>query len=243
MASGAEPQPFEGERRLTDDELGILQQWIAEGSPEGITSDLSAAPRWPEGWFLGEPDLVVRMPQPYTVRSEGRDDYRNFVLPIPTTERRYVRAVELRPGNARIVHHCFMFIDETGQSRSLDGKEAQLGAPYGTQMPEGQFLSYQPGRVPAMAPEGLAWALKGQLHRSTNASEADWKKRRRCRPRWASISQTERRPTPVQSWLDFVHHRDPLRANRITMVTDSFVLPVDAAVPRSCLMRTICSGK
>jgi hypothetical protein len=38
------------------------------------------------------------------------------------------------------VHHCFVFICETGQSRPLDGKEAQLGAPFGTQMPEGQFL-------------------------------------------------------------------------------------------------------
>lgn len=222
--------PFEAERRLTENELGLLQQWIAEGSAEGTASDLPAAPEWPEGWFLGKPDLVVTMPQPFTIPAEGRDAYRNFVLAIPTTGRRYVRAVELRPGNARVVHHCFMFIDETGQSRRLDGKEAQLGAPYGTKMPEGQFLSYQPGRLPAMAPEGLAWTLeKGsyivlQMHmKPTGKTEM----------LQASVGFyfTDRAPTNTPFKVALTSYTIDIPAGESHyVVRDSFVLPVDAEV-------------
>ncbi len=221
---------FQDERRLTEAELGLLQQWIAEGSAEGTASNLPAPPQWPEGWFLGQPDLVVTMPRPYTIPAEGRDVYRNFVLAIPTTERRYVRAVELRPGNTRVVHHCFMFIDETGQSRRLDGKEAQLGAPYGTKMPEGQFLTYQPGRLPAMAPEGLAWTLE---RGSYIVLQMHLKPSGKAEMLQATVGFyfPDRAPTNTPIKVALTAYTIDIRAGEPNyMVRDSFVLPVDAEV-------------
>src|SRR5438874_7381217 len=102
------PEPgfgdFVGDRHLTIDQIGLIQQWVAEGVIEGTTADLPALPKWSEGWQLGEPDLMVQMPQAYTLPASGKDVYRNFVIPIPTKVRRYVQAVELRPGN-RSAHH------------------------------------------------------------------------------------------------------------------------------------------
>lgn len=218
---------FEDERRLTEDELGMLQQWISEGAIEGDPSELPPEPEWHDGWFLGKPDLVVTMGKPFELAADGRDAYRNFVLAIPTNERRYVRAVELRPDNPRVVHHAFMFVDPTGQSQRLDGKEAQLGAPYGTQMPEGQFLSYQPGRGPAMASEGLAWTLERgsylvlQLHmKPTGKSEM----------LQASVGFyfTDQAPTNTPMKAGLTSYTIDIPAGESNyVVKDSFVLPVD----------------
>src|SRR5439155_11009540 len=79
---------FEGARRLTDDELQRIQQWIAEGAPEGDAADRPPRPTFIEeasGWQLGAPDLVVAMPEPYNLRADPGDVFRTFVIPIPLT--------------------------------------------------------------------------------------------------------------------------------------------------------------
>src|SRR5437867_3490775 len=81
------PEPgfgeFADERRLSADQLALIQQWVAEGSSEGPPSELPPLHKWPQGWHLGEPDLVLTMPQTYTRGADGPDVYRNFVMPIP----------------------------------------------------------------------------------------------------------------------------------------------------------------
>ena len=156
---------FIGERRLTVNQIGVLQQWVEEGVVEGAASDLPRAPQWAEGWLLGKPDLVLTMPQPYRLSPEGRDVYRNFVIPIPVSGRKYVRAVEFQPGNREIVHHAFMYIDRTTQSRRLDEQDTEPGfggmhTPSSAQAPDGHFLSWQPGKVPIAARLGLSWTLE-----------------------------------------------------------------------------------
>ena len=156
---------FANERRLSADQIGIIQQWVAEGLVEGNPADLPSLPPWSEGWQLGQPDLVVKMPEPYALRPGGRDVYRNFVIPIPTTSTRYVGAVEFLPDNPKIVHHAFMKVDRTRESRRLDERDAEPGfdfmiTPVSAQMPEGHFLSWVPGNVLSREPNGLAWTLQ-----------------------------------------------------------------------------------
>jgi len=98
------------------------------------------------------------MATPYTLPAEGKDVYRNFVIPVPLTGRRHVKAVEFRPGNEKIVHHAFLKVDRTRQSRRLDGRDGPPGfpgmnVPDSVQIPEGHFLSWQPGKIPSQ--EGL----------------------------------------------------------------------------------------
>lgn len=155
---------FVDERRLTPDELGIIQQWVAEGGVEGTPSSLPAAPENKDGWKMGKPDLVVTMPQAYNLAAEGKDIYRNFVFPIPNNSRRYVRAVEFRAGNPKVVHHAFIDVDETRQSRRLAEKQSPAGfdgmeLPDTAVMPAGQFLGWQPGKSTYNVPDGLAWVL------------------------------------------------------------------------------------
>src|SRR5437016_5281651 len=156
---------FAGERWLSVDEIGLIKQWLAEGAVEGKATDLPPAPKWPEGWELGQPDLIVTLPSDYLLAPEGKDVYRNFLVPIPTTERRYVKAVEFHPGNNKVVHHAFIEVDATRQSRHLADQVSPPGfdgmqLPESVQMPGGQMLGWQPGKPPYVSPDGLSWVLE-----------------------------------------------------------------------------------
>ena len=86
--------PFQGARGLQQHEIDMIERWVSGGAPEGDRADLPEAPRWTDAWRLGTPDVVVRMADPYELRADGPDVFRNFVLPIPTSHVRYVQAIE-----------------------------------------------------------------------------------------------------------------------------------------------------
>lgn len=156
---------FAHERRLSNEQQGLIEQWITEGGKEGDPQLLPSLPQWNESWTLGKPDLVVTLSKPYQLAAEGRDVYHNFVIPIPLARNRYVKAVELLPGNARVVHHAFINIDTTQQSRRLAARQDPPGfdgmeVPESAITPGGQLLSWQPGKITTFAPPGLAWELR-----------------------------------------------------------------------------------
>jgi tetratricopeptide (TPR) repeat protein len=163
------PEPGKGDftdvRRLTDEELGKLQRWIAEGVSEGDRAHPSQTPPlWNDGWQLGEPDVIVKMPEPFVVPADGGDLFRTFVLPIELGRPRFVRAIEFRPGNARVVHHANLGVDRTRSSRLLDARDPEPGYVGGmvrdARYPEGQMLGWTPGQAPHPSPEGMPWRLE-----------------------------------------------------------------------------------
>jgi hypothetical protein len=157
------PYEFQGDLSLKPNQIETIRRWVAEGSVEGLSADLPALPKWEPDWMAGKPDLIVQLPQPYTVPAEGKDIYRNFVFPIPVSGPKFVKGVEFVPGNWKVVHHAFINIDTTPVSRRLakgtppgfDGMELSSTA----HMPSGQFMGWQPGKLTSFAPDGLAWLL------------------------------------------------------------------------------------
>src|SRR5262245_51014813 len=157
-------EAFLDDRSLRDDELRLLQQWLAQGAIEGDPRDLPTLPDTTSGWQLGAPDVIVGMPEPFLVPADGPDVFRTFVIPIPTTTARYVRAVEFRPGNARAVHHANFGIDRTRSSRRLDQQDPEPGYPGGmvpeAGYPPGHMLGWTPGQRPRPSPDGMPWRLE-----------------------------------------------------------------------------------
>jgi tetratricopeptide (TPR) repeat protein len=158
------PVPFVNARRLTQEQIGLIAQWVADGAPEGSAADLPPQPAWTEGWQLGPPDLIVAMPTPYELAAEGPDVYRNFVLPSLVKERQFVRAVEFRSGS-RAIHHVFIQTDRTRNSRRRDEQDPAVGfsgmdSPVTVESPSGHILSWQPGRGPTQMAPGLPWVLE-----------------------------------------------------------------------------------
>ena len=162
------PEPdvvrFVGERGLSAGHIRLIQDWIEQGAVEGDPSKAPALPTWPEGWRLGQPDLIVKMPQAYQLKAAGPDELRNFVVPIPVSERRFVRGIEFRPADPRVLHHATMRIDQTQTSRRLDDNDPQPGyrgilAP-DARYPDGYFLAWTPGQLRPLAEDGSGWRLE-----------------------------------------------------------------------------------
>ena len=154
---------FEGERKLDEADIALIQHWLDEGAVEGEPDDLPAAPVFADGWRNGEPDLVLTLPKSFQLAAEGIDVYRNLVLPVPVDRIRWVRGVEIRPGNKRTVHHAVMQIDRFGTSRRLDGSEPGVGFG-GMEMgsaenPGGHFIGWSPGKKPLVVPADMAWKV------------------------------------------------------------------------------------
>ena len=154
---------FLGERGLSDEEIARIRRWVEQGAVEGDPEDLPPLPEFTEGWQLGEPDVVLTVAETFTVSAEGVDVFRNFVLPIPVSTPRWVKAVELRPGNPQVVHHAVMQVDRSRASQRRDEESAQPGFPgmdmAGSDPPGGQLLGWTPGKVPIID-ERLAWRLE-----------------------------------------------------------------------------------
>ena len=116
------PEPgfgsFHDERRLSDAEIKKIAAWAEGGAPEGNAGDLPPAPKFPEGWQLGTPDLVLKATEAFDVPAKGADIYRCFVIPIPIDTNKTVAAFEFRPGNRRVVHHALLYLDSTGAARA-----------------------------------------------------------------------------------------------------------------------------
>jgi len=235
------PEPGFGEfanvRRLTADQLGVLQQWIAEGAIEGNPSDLPPTPTWPERWQLGEPDLVVTMPQAFALPAEGKDVYRNVVIPIPIAASRYVNGVELLPGNAKVLHHAFINVDETRQSRRLAEKQNPPGfdgmdLPESAVMPGGQFLGWQPGKMPSRVPKGLSWVLKTNMDLVLQMHLHPSGRLETIQPA-IGIHYTDQAPTNVPFRIKLARFDFEIPAGAANyLVEQSYVLPVDVNLLR-----------
>src|SRR5262245_33429507 len=149
------PEPghgeFIGNRRLSDDQIATIKRWIDGGALEGDPSLLPARPSWSGRWQLGEPDLILQTGM-YTLRATGDDMYRNFVLPIPGGETRYVKAWEFLTGNTRVVHHATMQFDTAGASRELDALDTEPGyeglIAHSVASHDGFFINLVPGHSP-----------------------------------------------------------------------------------------------
>ncbi|MDX1565897.1 MAG: hypothetical protein R3236_10850, partial [Phycisphaeraceae bacterium] len=118
---------FRDDRRLADRDLKLIDRWVRTGMKRGDPAQEPKLPRFPEGWFLGQPDMVVKTREPYVVRAGGPDIYRNFVIPLNLKEDKWVTAVEIRPGARSVVHHCLFFLDSTGHARKLDRRDRTSG--------------------------------------------------------------------------------------------------------------------
>ena len=154
---------FAEERRLTAAQIDLIQQWVSSGTPAGVPTKASAPPKFADEWQLGTPDLILRVGQPYELAPDGPEIFWNFIMPVPITTTRWVRAMEVRPGNARVFHHANVIIDRAHSSRRREAKPGagfpgmDLRVEEETFDPDGHFLSWKPGSEPVVEPDGMAW--------------------------------------------------------------------------------------
>ena len=148
---------FEGAARLTESQIKTLEQWVEDGMHEGDPDQLPAMPDFPDGWQLGEPDLVVKMPAGFEVPAGGPDIYRNFVVPLQLEEDQWLAAVEVRPSARAVLHHIIFDVDRDGSALRADGRDGKPGF-------DGMLGGARGSRGAGTAALG-GWAVGGQPRR------------------------------------------------------------------------------
>lgn len=114
--------PFKNERSLTDEEVATIVRWVETGAREGNKKDLPPKPQFDEsGWKLGEPDYVVEF-DPVDVSADGPDQFYDLIGKTELDEDKWITAVEIQPGDRRVVHHVILW--QGGQA----SQEGWIGA-------------------------------------------------------------------------------------------------------------------
>jgi hypothetical protein len=88
---------------LTPREMDVLVDWANGATPEGEESPTPEAPPSSPGWTLGEPDIQLEMPDPFTLGPGELVGGHEFVVPTGLTAERWLRAIDVRPGAPAMV--------------------------------------------------------------------------------------------------------------------------------------------
>jgi hypothetical protein len=101
---------FRNDPSMTDDDIDTIVNWVEQGAVRGNPDVMLDVPVVEDGWQLGIPDYIVETPA-YTVPASGDDIRIPFEMNVDADPTRWVRAVEIRPGNRNVTHHSVVFIN------------------------------------------------------------------------------------------------------------------------------------
>jgi tetratricopeptide (TPR) repeat protein/mono/diheme cytochrome c family protein len=165
------PEPgygqFEDNRRLTDEQIALIKNWVASGMPEGDSAKIPTPPTYASEWQLGAPDLVLEVSSPTEVPAQGTDVFLNLILPDGLKTTHWIRAMEIKPGSSRVVHHANVLIDRTASLRRQHAADWEQGIPGmditidgGSSFdPDSHLLFWKPDSSALIEPADMPWRL------------------------------------------------------------------------------------
>jgi hypothetical protein len=133
---------------LSARELNILLTWASGGTPIGNADKNPPTVAPTPQWTLGEPDLAVPIPTAFTLDERTQEATQEFTIELPLKEARWVRAVDLLPGNPAMVRSATIAAGPRGQSH-----------PAGHRGAEDLLALWLPGDDPAPLDRGVAYRL------------------------------------------------------------------------------------
>lgn len=146
---------FQDERVLSQEQIASIVDWVQLGAPAGDPADAPPARTFVEsqtaGWSVGEPDLIVHLPEPYFVEDDIEDINISFSVQLTDEqlpEDTWIQGFEFRVGGPKVHHMCANAYGP-GESRSLDGGFSANG-----------LGCIALGADPTILPEGFAQLLK-----------------------------------------------------------------------------------
>jgi thiol-disulfide isomerase/thioredoxin/Ca2+-binding EF-hand superfamily protein len=157
------------DRSLSAADKADLFAWTKAGAPEGDAKEAPLKRTFPNGWLIGEPDVVFEFPRPVKVKATGTMPYKNVIVETNLSEDKWVQAIEVRPGVPGVVHHVLVFATSgrtRGRGEDSDGRSGYWGV-------------YVPGNSKLVYPDGYAKLLpKGaklrfQVHYTPNGTATE----------------------------------------------------------------------
>ncbi len=140
---------FVNDPSLTDREIATIAEWVDSGAAQGDPAHMPPVPQFTEGWQLGEPDLVVDLPE-IQVPATGGDLFPLPMVTVKMDQDRWIRAVEIRPSNRQVAHHAVLFAGGNGLLQSTN--------------PANVLAVWAVGTPPTVYPTGTGrWLRKDQV--------------------------------------------------------------------------------
>jgi len=169
--------PWANERALSSVDKADLLAWLAGGKLEGDPAQAPLPRAFAGSWSIGEPDAVFEFAQPVTIPASGTMPYQLVVVETALPEDRWVRAMEVQPGDAGVVHHVLVHLVDPELERANEGRrrrradddiaaEERLGF-WAAYVPGQGALSYPPGFA-KLLPKGAK--LRFQMHYTPNGT-------------------------------------------------------------------------
>ena len=180
---------FSDDPTLTQKQIATLAAWASQNTPAGDPQDAPHKPSFAEGWNIAQPDVVVAMPKPVSIPSEGEVAYTYEIVPTNFAEDKWVQMAEVRPSSRANVHHGVVYI-RPPDSAWL--RNAPVNVPFTApsladpalrhqahETDSDMLLVYAPGSSPDNWPEGMAKFVPAhsdlvfQMHYTTNGHAAE----------------------------------------------------------------------
>ena len=183
-------QKFKDDPSLTDEEIAKIAAGVDAGAPRGNPADAPPPREFLDAneWRMGEPDLIVAMPEPHMLAAEGPDEFPSVVVDPGLTEDRYIKAVEVKPDarSQQAVHHVVTtmtefdaeiakanFLNEYAAGKNGDIFDDDTGRliKAGTKIRFGMHLHPYGEEIPVMVRLGLKLYPKGYVPKYTLISQ------------------------------------------------------------------------
>ena len=120
---------FKNTKLLSDREIETISTWAQGGAPEGDAKDKPAPVQFADGWTIGKPDIIVEFPKAVQLPATGVIDQSNLVVKAHFERDMWVKAAEVKPGNARVVHHMKAIIRPPNSTWLAKVPEGELYVP------------------------------------------------------------------------------------------------------------------
>lgn len=118
---------FQNGHALSAVQMDMILEWSSGGYPQGPRDQVPPVPEITNEWALGEPSAILEMPEAFMIDANTDNSVRYFVLPIETTEDRFIKAVDFHPGARSVVRSASVFVDVSGSAQRLDDADPAQG--------------------------------------------------------------------------------------------------------------------
>ena len=230
-------QRYAHERILSNEEIALIADWVNNGTPKGDTTKAPAAPKLNKSGSITGPVSSLKMPN-YQVNTQS-DEYRCFVLPSGFSQDRFLTALEVIPGDLRVVHHALIFYDTSSKPLQLDAADPKPGylSFGGTGSSKSELIGlWVPGSEPYYFPSGFGIKLpkKGkiilQIHYPGGVSNTTDSTRVILRTTTTSLRPVAIAPALNHNSQSLLNGPLYIPTNQVKTFNNSYTIPVNLSV-------------
>ena len=218
--AGEHESPWANDRSLSEQDKADLIAWLDSDRPEGDPREAPIARQFQESWTIGQPDHVVQIPRPISIKAEGTMPYQFVIAETTFSEDKWVQGYEIVPTDRSVVHHVIVNVHE-GKGKVRDRDEGAGG---------GYWAAYVPGNASKVYPSGFARKLPAGARMSFQIHYTPSGKATTDQLRIGLIFAKEP-PRYAVKTLELANHKlniPPHEANHVE--TMSRVLPTDITI-------------